>query len=125
MDIRAYVIAYPPECDLLLGTDMLRRITREKPSQLMWETFYTSTGTISVDEDPTSDHDDSPIGMRITKQEDGRFLARLPLLKSSHTLSKAKGVPKEAGYRLHKIHTMRMIIPLESADAQHRNQTSN
>lgn len=94
----------------------------------MWETcigdiFYTSTGTISVDEDSTSDDDDTPIGMRITKQEDGRFLARLPLLKSSHTLSKAKGVPKEAGYRLHKIHTMRMIIPLESADAQHRNQT--
>nr|XP_046913011.1 chitinase-like protein PB1E7.04c [Dermatophagoides farinae] len=90
VSIDAYVITNLHHCDLIIGTDMLSRITRIDPlKSLKWESKFGDIhyGPVAAIEhfniDDDDDDDEDNFDMHVTRLDNGRFEAKLPFLTHS------------------------------------------
>ncbi|KAI2807114.1 hypothetical protein BLOT_009076 [Blomia tropicalis] len=83
--IEAYVMdELPPGCDILIGTDMLKKVTQGKPDQLNWKTifgdvFYGASevaAEISEAEEKEETEDDSVLNLEEVRKEN-EFMERV------------------------------------------------
>lgn len=92
VSIDAYVIPNLPHCDLIIGTDMLPRITKIDPlNTLKWESKFgdihygpvAAIGYSAVDKVDEDEDDDTDFNMHVVRLDNGRFEAKLPFLSNS------------------------------------------
>ena len=89
ISIDAYVIPVLPHCDLIIGTDMLSRITKIDPlKSLKWESkfgdiYYGPVAAIENMKIDEESDDEEDLDMHIVRLENGRFEARLPFLSDT------------------------------------------
>lgn len=92
VDIEAYVTESLPLCDLIIGTDMLRRITKVNSNRLIWNLVFgkiaygPTAAVYQVQENFGNEEDedyDNMLDMQVSRLASGRFEARLPFISEN------------------------------------------